>query len=128
MKERELIVVYNASSGLFGTVTDFAHKILSPTTYQCRLCALTYGDFSMKKEWKSFIENFPVKTTFLHKNEFLDRYKIKMALPAIFIQSEEGIKTLISRQEIERCQDIEELKLLLVQKYENYAQYHHSDL
>ncbi|MGI8952546.1 MAG: hypothetical protein ACR2FN_13295 [Chitinophagaceae bacterium] len=49
-----LIFVYNADADLFSTLTDFAHKILSPSTYQCKLCALTYGNISMKQEWKFF--------------------------------------------------------------------------
>lgn len=128
MNDLELIFVYNANSGLFGTVSDFAHKIISPSTYQCRLCALTFGDFSMKQEWKSFIEDFPVKTTFLHKNEFSGLKKIETILPAVFISTGEKVTTFISRQEIECCRDITELKLLLVQKYEDYAQRHHSNL
>ena len=71
----QLLFVYNASSNLFSTVTDFAHKILSPSTYQCRLCALTYGNFSIKQEWKSFIESLPVKAVFLYKDEFEKEFK-----------------------------------------------------
>jgi hypothetical protein len=65
LKPQQLIFVYNANSDLFSTITDFAHKILSPSTYDCHLCALTYGNFSEKKEWKAFIENFPVNAIFL---------------------------------------------------------------
>lgn len=128
MKVPELIFVYNASSDLFSRVTDFAHKILSPSTYPCHLCAITYGDFSVKQEWKSFIENFPAKATFLHKNEFSDQYEIETTFPAIFILSDIGIKELISCLEIERCQSVHELKRLLVQKYEDYVQHYHTHI
>ena len=40
----ELLFVYNADTGLFNTVADAAHKILSPSTYSCNLCKVTYGD------------------------------------------------------------------------------------
>ena len=71
MANRQLVFVYNADSGLFGTATDFTHKILSPSTYRCRLCALTYGNFTIKDEWKSFIAQLPFSITFLHKNDFM---------------------------------------------------------
>ena len=50
-----LLFVYNADSGLFNTLTDIAHKMLSPKTYTCNLCAITHGLFSEKEEWKEFI-------------------------------------------------------------------------
>ena len=84
MKEQELIFVYNANSDLFSTVTDFAHKLLSPSTYNCNLCALTYGNFTIKQEWKSFIEELAIKTVFLHKDEFEKQYKIQAASTSNF--------------------------------------------
>ncbi len=91
MKE-QVIFVYNANSDLFSTVTDFAHKILSPSTYQCQLCALTYGNFSKKQEWKYFVESLSIQTVFLHKDEFENQYKIKTALPAVFVCSKRSNK------------------------------------
>jgi hypothetical protein len=52
---RSLVFVYNAdsgSSGLFNTLTDIAHKLISPHTYSRNLCALTHSNPGMRKEWK----------------------------------------------------------------------------
>src|SRR4051812_30644246 len=106
----ELLFVYNADSGLFSTVTDFAHKILSPSTYACRLCALTYGSFTIKQEWKSFIAGLPMPTIFLHKDEFEKQYNIQSPLPAVFIKGNGAITAIITQQEIESCQSLEALK------------------
>ena len=46
----KLIFIYNADSGLFNTVTDIAHKIFSPETYSCNLCALTHDYFTVRDE------------------------------------------------------------------------------
>ena len=51
--ERELILVYNADSDLFSLIKDALHKILSPSTYQCNLCSLTFGMIGMRDEWKA---------------------------------------------------------------------------
>ena len=39
--------VYNADGDVFSLVGDFAHKIFSPKTYNCNLCAITHGNFGM---------------------------------------------------------------------------------
>ncbi len=66
-------------------------KIISPSTYQCQLCALTYGNFSMKQDWKSFIESLPIKSVFLYKDEFVQQYKMNTAFPAVFIKTDDTI-------------------------------------
>jgi hypothetical protein len=48
-EEKELIFIYNAKSGLVNEMIDFAHKIVSPETYDCNLCAISYGTFTKKK-------------------------------------------------------------------------------
>jgi hypothetical protein len=128
MNEQKIIFVYNANSDLFSTVSDFAHKILSPSTYRCQLCALTYDSFSMKQEWKSFVQKLPVKTIFLHKDEFEKQYSMQSALPAVFASSGGAIKEMITTQEIEECPSIEKLKNLVSEKVNDYVQHHHSDL
>jgi len=37
-----LIFVYNANGGLVNSWLDTAHKIVSPSTYSCSLCAITF--------------------------------------------------------------------------------------
>lgn len=128
MDKQKLIFVYNANSDLFSTVTDFAHKIFSPATYGCGLCALTYGNFSMKQEWKTFIENLPFDTVFLHKDEFQKQYGSNVQLPAIFISVNNALSEIISRQELERCKTLDELKSLVSQKTQEHVQHHHPHL
>ena len=38
-----LLFVYNADSGFFNTLADIGHKLFSPATYPCQLCAITHG-------------------------------------------------------------------------------------
>jgi hypothetical protein len=124
LKQQQLIFVYNANSDMFSTISDFAHKILSPSTYDCKLCALTYGNFSEKKEWKDFIQTFPANTVFFHKDEFIKQYKKETALPVVFIKTNERILELISKHEIENCTSLEQLKDLVTTKYNDHVQHH----
>jgi hypothetical protein len=65
----ELILVYNAESGFFNIVKDGLHKIVSPSTCQCRLCALSFGTVRMKDEWRDFIGKLRIPTEFLHRDD-----------------------------------------------------------
>ncbi len=74
----KLIFVYNADSGLINTLIDIGHKALSPQTYQCNLCGLTFGLVSEHKQWKQFREESSKEMEFLHRDEFEQKYARKL--------------------------------------------------
>lgn len=108
---RQLIFVYNADSSLFSQMTDYVHKIVSPDTYQCRLCALTYDNLGMKRTWKTFIESLHTDVVFLHKDEFHKQFKDNTHnLPAVFERSEDNTVTrLISKETLETMNTLDDL-------------------
>lgn len=117
ISEKTLVFVYNADSGLFNTLTDIAHKIFSPDTYECNLCAITYGNFGIRAEWQEFLETLHLPLEFLHRDEFEKRYKIKEpSLPAIFIQSAGGLEPFIGSAEINSCHSLDDLKILITER------------
>lgn len=80
----KLILAYNAQNGLFNALNDWAHKIFSPATYECRLCHFTYGLTGMLRPWKDFLESVPHPTVSLHREEFRKAYPtLDVRLPAI---------------------------------------------
>lgn len=114
----KLIFVYNADSGLFNTVADIAHKILSPSTYSCQLCALTHSYFSVKDEWKDFLLEIETPMEFLHKNEFEEKYQhLKCDYPALLLSSDKGLEVLVSADALNQCNSLEELKTLITEVY-----------
>lgn len=80
------IFVYNADSGFAAALFDSAHKLISPQTYACNLCALTHGLIGPKKEWTNFLKSLPEQPMFLHRDEFKEKYpeQANVSLPAIF--------------------------------------------
>jgi len=108
----KIIFVYNANSSLFAQVTDYAHKVISPDTYQCNLCQLTHGNMGMKKEWKDFVQKLPYESEFLHKDEFVKLYPNfrDTSFPAIFKEENGQISQLTSSEEINRQHTIKELE------------------
>lgn len=55
---------------IFNILTDFAHKAISPATYNCNLCALTYGTFARKQEWADYIKSLPLEVEFIYRDEW----------------------------------------------------------
>ena len=118
-QEKTVLFVYNADTGLFSVVTDYAHKILSPKTYPCNLCALTYGNMGMNKKWKEFIATFKVPIEFLHRDEFVKHHDVPdTELPAAFVKKGESVTTLITSSEINECTSVDALIGLVTKKVE----------
>jgi hypothetical protein len=113
-----LVFVYNADSGLFNTLTDIAHKVLSPSTYACNLCALTHSPFGMRADWKHFLAELGQPLDFLHRDEFRRRFGMNdVALPAIFRQIASGrVELWIDAATINAAKTTEDLKHLIRQK------------
>ena len=118
-QEKSVLFVYNADTGLFSVVTDYAHKILSPKTYPCNLCALTYGNMGMNKKWKEFIAGLKVPIEFLHRDEFVKFHAVSdTELPAAFVKKGESITMLITSGEINECTSVDALIALVTTKVE----------
>ena len=112
----ELIFIYNAKSGVVNELIDFAHKIVSPETYDCNLCAISYGAFSMKKKWSTYIETLPFKSTFTYKDKFSKDGYSNIKFPSVFIRSNEKLDEIISATEINEIKNLDQLIGLLNQK------------
>ncbi len=109
-----IIFVYNANSGLFNTVTDIAHKIFSPGTYACNLCALTHSPFGMRKQWKEFLAGLGRPMEFLHADELRRQYGISgVPLPAVYVRREGVPELCIDAPAINQCKTLEELERLI---------------
>lgn len=110
-----LVFVYNANSGLFNTLSDMAHKAFSPRTYQCNLCALTHSTFSMRREWKQFLDGLGTPLEFLHADELRERYGAAgVPLPAVFERDGESLEVLIDAPAINACRSIGDLQRLIL--------------
>ena len=122
MNEKKLIFVYNADSGVINIVKDFWKKTLRPSSYECNLCMQTFGVFSMKKDWKSFINNLNIDTEFLHRDEFEKKYRIKGAkYPSAYIYENGDLELLISEDEMNSVKSLDEMEVLVLGKVNNLS-------
>ena len=110
-----LIFVYNARSGLISALGDMVHKIASPATYPCSLCALTYGAVSMRSEWRRFLASLPTAKVFHHKDDFALAFPgLAVALPAILLaEGKAQPQVLLSAAELDSLPDLWALMALL---------------
>lgn len=113
-KFKKIVFVYNADSGVFNLVSDIAHKIFSPQTYACNLCAITHSNFGMKNEWKAYLDSLDTPLEFLHADEFKEKYKPeKIDLPAVFIEENGALREIADADRINRSRTIDDLKMLI---------------
>jgi hypothetical protein len=116
-EEKILVFVYNADSGVFRELKDYVHKAVSPSTYGCNLCAITFGRLGMNKDWKNFVEGLDLPVEFLHRDEFADQYpSIDVQFPAASVKRGSDINLLIAHTEINRAKSVEDLVQLVTAK------------
>src|SRR4030095_2900070 len=111
-----LIFVYDADSGLFNAITHYAHKIISPSTYPCNLCAVTNNLLGRKRAWAKFIRDLGIDTEFLRRDEFKQAYpnSHENSFPAVFRSSGNGqIQKLVTSSQINECKSVSALIALV---------------
>lgn len=117
MTQPRLLFVYNADSGIVNTLKDYVHKIVKPSTYPCSLCAVTFGNLGMKKEWETFISELDIPVEFLHRDEFKEQYDIPEAeFPSAYLKKDEKLTLVISREEMNATGSLEDMIQLVKDK------------
>ncbi len=115
MKET-LLFVYNADGGVFNDIAGALHKTFSPDTYECNLCKITYGSVWMKEDWWKFIEGLDFEVDFLHRDEFRKRFPENSdSLPALFFVDGNKVTLLVTADEMNAAESIDDMKKLVVQ-------------
>ena len=119
-----LLFVYNADGTLPSLLVDAVHKLVSPRTYNCNLCRLTYGMARQKPAWKRFLTSLPVPAVFLHRDELRARFPAlaNASLPAVFIQESSGEPhPFVSADELNAVHDLDTLQALLTDRAASLA-------
>jgi hypothetical protein len=106
----KLLFVYDANSGKLNALFDAAHKLFSPTTYQCSLCDLTYNTFTENSIWKAFRKESDLTMEFYHKDEFEVKFpNVKMIYPIILKQENNHLTTVLSPDVLKEIHDVNRL-------------------
>ena len=109
-EDLKIIFVYNADSGVINAIKDYFHKIISPSTYECNLCGISFGLGGMKREWKEYIKELSIPVEFLHRNEFEVVYpNEREEYPNAWIKSGSNIELIISAEEMNQPKTLRDL-------------------
>ena len=92
-----LLLVYNADAGIVAGLFDLVHKIVSPGTYPCNLCGVSYGPMGIKTAWRRHLAALPLPTMFFHRPDFHAAFPAMAAAPLPLIAREEdgGVTVLL---------------------------------
>lgn len=105
-----LIFIYNADGGVTQGVIDAVHKLVSPNTYPCSLCAITYGALRMDPKWRAWLTALPMPTMFLHKDEVARALPdLDIALPAVVVERGGVREVLIPTATLDRLDSVDAL-------------------
>lgn len=109
----KLIFIYNANSGKRNAVLDSMHKILSPSTFDCNLCDITFGVFNENSQWKEFRSTYPIEMEFLHKDEFekdyASKYRHRYTYPIVLGDVSGELQILVNTEELNKLTQAAEL-------------------
>ena len=107
---KDLIFIYNAKSGLVQAALDWGHKIISPKTYQCSLCSLTYGNLGKYNKWSKFLKSLNLNKSFVYDDQLGDiGFYANEPLPCIFLGLDNNYSLLITSNELNHCKNLESL-------------------
>lgn len=104
---RRILIVYNADSGLVAGALDTLHKLVSPATYPCRLCEVSYGLLGMKRAWRATLDALSIPVAFFHRD---DCPHAGIALPAILLEAEGQLTELVSATDFASIDSLEALR------------------
>jgi hypothetical protein len=103
-----LVIVYNANAGLLAGAMDSLHKLLSPATYPCALCAITYGLVSMRRAWRSYLDGLGMPILFHHRPDFRAAFPAAAdwPLPLIAVEQDERLTVLVQASDFTAIADL----------------------
>ncbi|MCU0891426.1 MAG: hypothetical protein MUE77_06700 [Sandarakinorhabdus sp.] len=115
MSQRRLVIVYNAEAGLAAGVMDSIHKLVSPGTYPCQLCAVTYGLATMKREWRTFLDGLGMELLFHHRPDFRAAFPqaADWPLPLIAVETGGVLRPLVGAAELTQAVDLRALMTMV---------------
>ena len=116
----ELCFVYNARSGIAHGLMDYVHKIVSPDTYACSLCGVTYGHLGMRRGWANYLRGLPFAIRFFYQDT-LPQQAGSVALPAAFVVRDGDWEQVVTAEEMNAATTVELLVSLCDQKLAPYT-------
>ncbi len=113
-----LILVYNADAGIVAGLFDLAHKLVSPATYPCSLCGVTYGTFGMNRQWRDYLTALPLPVAFFHRPDFHAAFPtfVHARLPLLAREDDGALTILLDAQALVSLTTVDALIVALAER------------
>lgn len=107
MPAARIIIAYNAEAGVLAGVLDSVHKLASPATYPCSLCALTHGILTMDRRWRAWLRAPPLPVVVHHRPDFRAAWPAADAwsLPLVALAQGDRLSPLLGPPELAAIAD-----------------------
>ena len=87
------------------------HKTFSPSTYPCKLCAISYGRLGMKTEWKKYLDTTGHEPRFYHSDQFYQKYGFLIpSLPSVYLRRGREWKVILNQDDFATLHSLDQLK------------------
>lgn len=120
----KLHFVYNVDPNPRALIGDFLHRLISPETYPCKLCDVTYGRFFKKLAWQNYIRQLSIKSVFHTRSAFRKKFpQLKgESVPLVAYQSSSGnLTVIITKAQLESVKRLDDLIVLLEIQMKNHC-------
>ena len=105
----KLIFVYNAHTDPLSVMADYMHKVFSPKTYKCELCALTHHNFGKRSGWAQFIKQADFEMDFMYIKGFEKKYGSQFTYPIVLELRDDDLHRVIEKSKIAEFRTIDNL-------------------
>ena len=101
----ELLFVYNANNDPISKLSDYVHKLASPSTYKCNLCVLTHHNIGMRSSWKKFIDQTRDEVKFWYTNDFEAEFDTSFNYPVVLEKIDNNFKIVLGKEQLAAVKD-----------------------
>ncbi|MCX6350992.1 MAG: hypothetical protein NTX03_03920 [Bacteroidetes bacterium] len=115
----KLEIVYGERTDSLSRLVSLFSKKEEREELNCALWRLTKGSKETKLSWDEFLSERKCKNVEYSIEQFEKKHELfkpRSYFPAIFLTTKLGMNLLLSREEIELCEDLESLKILFSEK------------
>jgi len=105
----ELLFVYNAEKDVLNGLVDYAHKVFIPSTYKCDLCALTYHNMGVRKNWKEFKKKTSANLSFHYIKGFEKEFNESYDYPVVLLRENGENRVVLNNLDLSRFKSAEDL-------------------
>ncbi|MDX2359769.1 MAG: GTPase [Crocinitomicaceae bacterium] len=105
----ELIFVYNAHTDPVSATVDYLHKVFSPKTYKCELCALTHHNLGQRSAWTQFKKESGAEMQFMYIKGFEKKFGGNYTYPVVLEIKSDGLHQALNKNELADLNNVEGL-------------------